>query len=94
MKITPLQRRGNMRSFIKTKLSIAILIFLCFQLPFTVFAQTQDVQKKLKGFDQYMEKVLKDWNVPGIGVGVVVKDQLVFARGYGYRDYEKTADYT
>ncbi|MCJ7496669.1 MAG: beta-lactamase family protein, partial [candidate division Zixibacteria bacterium] len=89
MKITPLSGRGKMRSFIKTKLSITILLLLCSQLPFTVFAQTQDVQKKLKGFDQYMEKVLKDWNVPGIGVGIVVKDQLVFAKGYGYRDYEK-----
>jgi CubicO group peptidase (beta-lactamase class C family) len=89
VKLTPLTGRDNMSSFIKTKLSIAILVLLCFQLPFAVFTQAQDVQKKLKGFDQYMEKVLKDWNVPGIGVGIVVKDQLVFARGYGYRDYEK-----
>jgi len=29
------------------------------------------VAKKLKGFDEYMVKVLKDWNVPGIGVGVL-----------------------
>ena len=36
-----------------------------------------------------MEKTLKDWNAPGIGVGVVVGDKLVFAKGYGYRDYEK-----
>ena len=32
--------------------------------------------------------MLKDWNVPGIGVGIVVKDKLVFAKGYGYRDRE------
>jgi CubicO group peptidase (beta-lactamase class C family) len=36
-----------------------------------------------------MEKTLKDWNAPGIGVGIVVGDKLVFAKGYGYRDYEK-----
>ena len=52
-------------------------------------AQTIDVQKKLKGFDQTVEKILKDWNVPGCGIGIVVKDKLVFARGYGYRDLEK-----
>jgi CubicO group peptidase (beta-lactamase class C family) len=51
-------------------------------------AQTIDVQKKMKGFDQTMEKILKDWNVPGCGIGIVVKDKLVFARGYGYRDLE------
>jgi len=33
-----------------------------------------------------MNQVAKDWNVPGIGVGVVVDGKLVFAEGYGYRD--------
>jgi CubicO group peptidase (beta-lactamase class C family) len=55
------------------------------------FAQDQSAQvtTKLQGFDAFMEKVLKDWNAPGIGVGIVVNDKLVFAKGYGYRDYEK-----
>ena len=48
-----------------------------------------DVNQKLAGFDAFMEKTLKDWNAPGIGVGIVVGDKLVFAKGYGYRDYEK-----
>ncbi len=50
---------------------------------------TIDVAQKLQGFDAFMEKTLKDWNAPGIGVGIVVNDKLVFAKGYGYRDYEK-----
>jgi CubicO group peptidase (beta-lactamase class C family) len=53
-----------------------------------------DVAKKLDGFDAYMSKVLKDWNTAGIGVGVVVNDKLVFAKGYGYRDYEKKLPFT
>jgi len=48
-----------------------------------------DVNQKLAGFDAFMEKTLKDWNAPGIGVGIVVGDKLVFVKGYGYRDYEK-----
>ena len=52
-------------------------------------APTIDVTQKLAGFDAFMEKTMKDWNAPGIGVGVVVGDKLVFAKGYGYRDYEK-----
>ena len=52
-------------------------------------APTIDVNQKLAGFDEFMEKTLKDWNAPGIGVGIVVGDKLVFAKGYGYRDYEK-----
>lgn len=50
---------------------------------------TIDVAQKLQGFDAFMEQTLKDWNGPGIGVGIVVNDKLVFAKGYGYRDYEK-----
>src|ERR1700674_5785968 len=53
-----------------------------------------DVSRKLQGFDAYMEKVLKDWNAPGVGVGIVVNDKLVFAKGYGYRDYEKKLPFT
>jgi CubicO group peptidase (beta-lactamase class C family) len=56
--------------------------------------QESDVTKKLQGFDAYMEQTLKDWNTPGVGVGIVVGDKLVFAKGYGYRDYEKKLPFT
>ncbi len=56
--------------------------------------QEVDVAKKLQGFDAYMEQTLKDWNTPGVGVGIVVNDKLVFAKGYGYRDYEKKLPFT
>jgi CubicO group peptidase (beta-lactamase class C family) len=52
------------------------------------------VNRRLQGFDAYMQRVLKDWNVPGIGVGIVVRDRLVFAKGYGYRDYGRKLPFT
>jgi CubicO group peptidase (beta-lactamase class C family) len=57
-------------------------------------AQEQNIAQKLQGFDAYMEKTLKDWNAPAVGVGIVVGDKLVFAKGYGYRDYEKKLPFT
>src|ERR1700674_5881560 len=60
----------------------------------SAFAQEANVTSKLQGFDSYMEQTLKDWNPPGIGVGIVVNDKLVFAKGYGYRDYEKKLPFT
>ncbi len=57
-------------------------------------AQEPDVAIKLQGFDSYMQEVLKDWNTPGIGVGIVVSDKLVFAKGYGYRDYGQKLPFT
>ncbi|MBI2838187.1 MAG: serine hydrolase [Acidobacteria bacterium] len=52
------------------------------------------VANKLAGFDTWMDKVVHDWNVPGIGVAIVVKDKVVLARGWGYRDYGKQAAFT
>jgi CubicO group peptidase (beta-lactamase class C family) len=71
------------------KLAAIVLAFVS-----TLPAQTIDVAKRLEGFDAYMEKTLKDWNAPGVGVGIVVNDQLVFAKGYSFRDYEKKLPYT
>jgi CubicO group peptidase (beta-lactamase class C family) len=69
---------------------IAALAFITLAVP----ASAQDVSKKMQGFDAYMAQVLKDWNAPGIGVGIVVKDSLVFAKGYGYRDYGQKLPFT
>jgi CubicO group peptidase (beta-lactamase class C family) len=68
-------------------------------LPFFILAlgavaQGINVTQALDGFDAYMAKTLKDWNAPGVGVGIVVNDKLVFAKGYGFRDYEKKLPYT
>ena len=57
-------------------------------------AQDKVITKKLQGFDAYIQKILKDWNAPALGVGIVVDDKLVFAKGYGYRDYEKKLAFT
>jgi CubicO group peptidase (beta-lactamase class C family) len=69
------------------KASLLWLVIVCFQI--NLFAQTIDINKRLKGFDLYMDKILKDWNIAGAGVGIVYKDKLVFAKGYGYREYEQ-----
>ncbi len=77
-----------MRACVTGALVAALLCLISAQAP------DVDVARKLAGFDDYMAKVLKDWNGPGIGVGIVVGDKLVFAKGYGYRDYEKKLPFT
>src|SRR5579872_3624864 len=80
---------GYRRVIRMSKTSILLLSFVC-----AAAAQTMDVAKRLEGFDAYMAKTLKDWNAPGVGVGIVVNDKLVFAKGYGFRDYEKKLPFT
>jgi CubicO group peptidase (beta-lactamase class C family) len=82
------------RSGVRTISIVSLIIFLALALGPGVRAQDQATAKKLQGFDAYMDKIVKDWNVPGIGVGIVAGDKLVFAKGYGYRDYEKKLPFT
>jgi CubicO group peptidase (beta-lactamase class C family) len=80
----------------RNKLSVraALFAFALLACGAAARAQEADIAKKLQGFDAYMEQTLKDWNTPGVGVGIVVGDKLVFAKGYGYRDYEKKLPFT
>jgi CubicO group peptidase (beta-lactamase class C family) len=68
-----------------------ILLSLTFLFVFfgsKIQAQTYNTDKSLKGFDKYIEQVMQDWNAPGIAVGIIIKDELVYAKGFGYRDLE------
>ena len=65
--------------------SIIILILVLISL--SALTQEINFEKSLSGFDDYMTKVLTDWNEPGAGVAIVYKDKLVYAKGFGYRDY-------
>lgn len=42
-------------------------------------------QNRLTGFDQYVEKSMRDWQVPGLAIAVVKDDKVVFAKGFGVR---------
>ena len=54
------------------------------------FAQKQKSteDKRFVGLDTAFARVLKDWNAAGFAVAVVEKDKIVYAKGFGYRDYE------
>ncbi len=90
MKVTGRGREIRCRNYVWVSvISLAVLASArCLK------AQDDEAASKLQGFDSYMEKILKDWNAPGVGVGIVIKDKLVFAKGYGYRDYGKKLPFT
>ncbi len=49
---------------------------------------------RLADFEEYMQQQLKDWNAPAVGVGIVISNQLLFAKGYGYRKYDEKLPFT
>lgn len=44
----------------------------------------------LTGFDDYVNKALKEWEVPGVAIAIVKGDQVVLAKGYGVRKLGET----
>ena len=73
----------------KTKNLIYGMLWVLLMAYIPLKGQSINVEQRLQGIDQTIEKILKDWNVPGCGIGIVYKDKLVFAKGYGYRNMEK-----
>ncbi|MEP6509456.1 MAG: serine hydrolase domain-containing protein, partial [Gemmatimonadales bacterium] len=45
-------------------------------------AQAPDL---LSGLDGYISSAMKDWKIPGLSVGIVKGDSVVFAKGFGVR---------
>ncbi len=71
------------------KYVIPILLLL---LAFTNITQAQKpTDKRLQGLDTLVNRLLKEWNAPGVGIAVVEKDKVVYAGGFGFRDYESKA---
>ncbi|HEX8331460.1 MAG TPA: serine hydrolase [Segetibacter sp.] len=52
------------------------------------FSQTNPFEKKFPLIDRYIDSLMKDWNIPGLALGIVYKDQLIYGKGYGYRDVQ------
>jgi CubicO group peptidase (beta-lactamase class C family) len=42
-------------------------------------------------FENYVNKALKDWDVPGVAIAIVKDDKIVFAKGFGVRELNKPA---
>ncbi|GAC1444915.1 MAG: serine hydrolase [Chloroflexota bacterium] len=50
---------------------------------------TRDDIKELKGFEDYVHRLMRDWKVPGLSVGIAKGGEVVYSRGFGLRDVQK-----
>ncbi|HVW96035.1 MAG TPA: serine hydrolase [Mucilaginibacter sp.] len=65
-----------------------LLLFLSVSLAtLRVFGQNDD--PRFAGMEQYADSVLKEFHIAGFAVAVVENDKVIYAKGFGYRDYEK-----
>ncbi|HYG03217.1 MAG TPA: serine hydrolase [Chryseosolibacter sp.] len=54
-----------------------------------IFLSPVAAQVDLNKLDAYYAKALKDWNVPGMSIGIVKDGKLIFAKGYGVKEAGK-----
>jgi CubicO group peptidase (beta-lactamase class C family) len=70
------------------RLASALLLALCLvAVPMPGRAQEVD----LEALDAWITDLMADWPTPGLAVGIVHGDSLVFARGYGVRELGQDA---
>ncbi len=60
-----------------------LITFLLFVLVAFLPAYAQEAP--LNGFDDYINKALLEWEVPGLAIAIVKDDRIVLAKGYGVR---------
>jgi CubicO group peptidase (beta-lactamase class C family) len=46
-------------------------------------------KEKIEEFEKYLSKKMKDDDIPGISVAITNKDEVIYAKGFGYRDKEE-----
>jgi CubicO group peptidase (beta-lactamase class C family) len=71
---------------------ISFLSFLIFIS--NLFSQQSSNEEILKGFDEYVVKVMSDWKVQGSAVAVVKNGKLIYSKGYGLRDVKNNLPVT
>lgn len=47
-----------------------------------------------EGLPDFIEAKMKEWEVPGLAIGVVKGDQILFLEGFGFRDVQKNLPVT
>lgn len=45
--------------------------------------------KRLEGFDTFINNIIDSWNAPGMAVAIVEDGKVIFKEGFGYRNIEK-----
>ena len=68
------------------RMSVLLLVFVG-SLSATLLGQRRP--DPLRGLDQYIEKAMRDWNVPGLAIAIVKDDSVVYSRGFGVREVGK-----
>ncbi len=69
------------------KSGILSFVFLLVLSTNSLFSQKD---ARLQRLDKVFEQALKDWEVPGMAIAITSKDDILFSKGYGVKEVNKT----
>jgi CubicO group peptidase (beta-lactamase class C family) len=82
----PLPFRNGLRSFLM-RLSALLAVWLVLATP----ALRSQQPEPYPGLDAYVNRAMKIWKVPGVAIGIVRNDSVIFTKGYGVRSIKSDA---
>jgi CubicO group peptidase (beta-lactamase class C family) len=62
---------------------LRLIVFLLFVL--VAFNPARGQEARLEGLDDYVNKAIREWQVPGLAIAIIKDDRIVLAKGYGVR---------
>ncbi len=65
-----------------------IFLLLLIVTPLSAQTKKEKADQRLTGLDSKLQILITDWKTTGFAVAVVERKKLVYAKGFGYRDYE------
>ncbi len=66
------------------KISVSLLLVFSVAL----FSHAQPSSKELRNMESFIEKAMSDWQVPGVAIGIVQGDEVIYTNGFGLADLE------
>jgi len=64
---------------------------------FTIFGKSYAQNIQLDSLDLFVHKLMKDFEVTGLSIGIVQNDSIIYSKGFGTREIgkdQKVNDYT
>ena len=75
----------------KDRITKVLCLFIIFSFILFSPLTAKKAQEKvnLKGLDQFITDVMVEWKVPGLAISIIKDGQLVYSKGFGFRDVDR-----
>lgn len=84
------QNHGTHYNALYKAMWLIVICLLLFSGPLFQYGKTSGKKIDLAGLDKYVESSRKAYKVPGVAVAIVRGGKIIFAKGYGLREFAKT----